>query len=75
VKQQDGSLGGELSGNTINTVKIVDVRVSDSTVKFAVDAAQDVRANFTMVISGSKVTGEWSMPGDSSRFEGRRILP
>jgi hypothetical protein len=75
AKQPDGSLGGELSGNSINTVKIVDIRVSDSTVKFAVDASQDARANFTMIVSGNKVTGEWSMPGDASSLEGRRVAP
>ncbi len=70
---EDGSLGGELSGTSINTVRIVDVRVADSTVRFSVFATETVKADFRMVLSGDRVTGEWSMPGDGSPVTGRRV--
>ena len=70
---EDGSLGGELAGNSINAVHIVDVRVADSTVRFSVFATETVKADFRMVLSGDRVTGEWSMPGDGSPITGRRV--
>ena len=75
TKLDDGSFGGELSGKSINTVKIIDVRVADSTVKFAINATEEIRANFRLVISGDSVSGDWSMPGDGSEVHGRRGPP
>jgi hypothetical protein len=63
-KLDDGSYGGDLSGSGINSVKILEVRCSDSTVKFAVNASEEVRANFTIVVRGDSVSGSWSMAGE-----------
>jgi hypothetical protein len=54
-------------------VKIIDVRCSDSTIKFAVNASEVARANFTIVVHRDSVSGDWSMAGeDGGSLSGHR---
>ncbi len=68
-----GGVTGTISGNTIHSVKIIDVRCSDSTIKFAVNASEVARANFTIVVHRDGVSGDWSMAGeDGGSLSGHR---
>jgi hypothetical protein len=73
LKLADGSLGGDLSGSSINSVKIIEVQIQDSTLKFAVNATEDIKASFVLIVSGDSISGRWSMPGDSSTVSGHRV--
>jgi hypothetical protein len=73
LKLADGSLGGDLSGSSINSVKIIEVQIQDSTLKFAVNATEDIKASFVLIVSGDSISGRWSMPGDSSTVSGHRL--
>src|SRR5258708_5329221 len=73
VKLPDGKFGGELSGSAIQTVKILDLAVKDSTITFTVQATDENLATVKFVVSGNSVVGEWSMANNTIKLSGRRI--
>jgi hypothetical protein len=73
VKLPDGKFGGELSGSAIQTVKMLDLTVKDSTITFTVQATDENLATVKIVVSGNSVSGEWSMANNTIKLSGRRL--
>jgi hypothetical protein len=73
ARMDSGKFGGDLTGNAIGAVRILDVTVADSTISFTVQATDEAIATVRMVVSGNSVTGDWTMGTKSIKLTGHRI--
>lgn len=69
----DGLYGGAVTSQAFPTMAINGAVLTGNRLRFSVVAPTGDNATFDLVIEGDTFTGDWAMPGDGSRVNGRRM--
>ena len=72
-KKDDGSYGGQMTGECLPPLPITSIKVSGSSVKITFTAPDNTEGTINFVLaSDNTITGEWMMTGDGSTITGKK---
>ena len=72
-KKDNGSYGGQMTGESLPPLPITSIKVSGSSVKIIFTAPDNTEGTINFVLaSDNTITGEWMMTGDGSPITGKK---
>jgi hypothetical protein len=71
-KRREG-WGGQVTGEGVPLLPVKSVTVKGNTMKVVVTAPDGTDAIINIILTGTDISGDWSMTGDGSKISGKKL--
>jgi hypothetical protein len=71
-KRREG-WGGQVTGDGVPLLPVKSVTVRGNTMRIVVTAPDGTDAIINIILTGTDITGDWSMAGDGSKVTGKKL--
>ena len=73
IDKRSNGWGGQVTGEGVPLLPVKSVTVKGNTMKVVVTAPDGTDAIINIILTGSDISGDWSMTGDGSKITGKKL--